>query len=79
MQPGYCMVHIFLVTSVMSIGRMEVVFVCRICTLYFLNFIAFLLAVCSKKNRHVSDVCVCVFVHIHRVFYHHASLGSIIT
>ena len=55
------MVHIFLVTSVMSIWRIEVVFVCYIYTLYFLHFIAFFHdAVCSKKNGYVSVVCVCV-------------------
>ena len=39
---------------------MEVVFVCHIYTLYFLHFIAFFHAVCSKKNGYVSVVCVCV-------------------
>jgi hypothetical protein len=75
------MVHNFLVTSVMSIRCMEVVFVCRIYTLYFLNFIVYFHAVCSEKNRYVSVlcVCVCVFGHITSVFCHHASLGSIMT
>ena len=39
---------------------MGVLFVCHICTWYFLNFIAFFHAVSSKKNRCVC-VCVCTY------------------